>query len=276
MTSYQYDILDGIGSLWRDALTELNIYHAVGSQKSLAQQVTDELQRLMLTGKLREGEKLPSERELCELFGVSRTVVRESIRILQTKGLLEVKPGIGSIVRSPSSSQVIEGLSLLIQSKANGADISLDAVCEVRSLLEVQIARMAAERATREDIEEIQRIIDDLESRVNLPAKFYERAVDFHRSLALATHNPLLVILFDAIQELVLGMRQTLVPEPIAPQAALRSFEQALEQVQAQNPEGAAQVIERHLYEIRQKFEAALFRLEGKYDGVVISQEVQV
>jgi GntR family transcriptional repressor for pyruvate dehydrogenase complex len=276
MTSYQYDISDGIGNLWRHALTDLNIYHPVGSYKSLAQKVTDELQRLMLTGKLKEGEKLPSERELCELFGVSRTVVREAIRILQTKGLLEVRPGIGSIVRSPSSSQVIEGLSLLIQSKANGADISLEAVCEVRSLLEVEIAKMAAERATHEDIQEIQKIVDDLETQVNLPAKFYERAVDFHRSLALATHNPLLVILFDAIQELVLGMRQTLVPEPIAPQAALRSFRHILEQVRTRNAEGAAQAIEQHLYQIRQKFEAALFRLEGKNDGVVITREVQV
>ena len=257
-------------------MNDLNVYHPVGSQRSLAEQVTDELQRLMLTGKLKEGEKLPSERELCELFGVSRTVVRESIRTLRTKGLVEVRPGIGSIVRSPSSNQVIEGLSLLIQSKANGAEISLEALCEVRLLLEVEIAKLAAERATPEDIEEIQKIVGDLETRVNLPAKFYERAVDFHRSLALATHNHLLVIIFDAIQELVLGMRQTLVPEPIAPQAAFRSFQQILEQVQARNPEGAAQAIEQHLYQIRQKFEAALFQLEGKYNGDFISREVQV
>ncbi len=250
-------------------MTDLNIYHPVGSQKTLAQQVTDEIQRLMLTGKLREGEKLPSERELCELFGVSRTVVREAIRILQTKGLVEVRPGIGSIVRSPSSNQVIEGLSLLIQAKANGAEISLVALCEVRSLLEVEIIKLAAERATPEDIEEIQKIVDDLETLLNLPARFYERAVDFHRSLALATHNLLLVIIFDAIQELVLGMRQTLVPEPIAPQAALRSFRQILEHIQARNPGGAAQAIEQHLYEIRQKFEAALSRLEVENEHVV-------
>jgi DNA-binding FadR family transcriptional regulator len=131
-------------------------------------------------------------------------------------------------------------------------------------------------RATPEDIEEIQRIIDDLETRASLPAKFYERAVDFHRSLALATHNQLLVILFDAIQELVLGMRQTLVPEPIAPHAALRSFRQILEHVQARNPEDAAQAIEQHLYEIRHKFEAALSRLEGESNGVVKPREVRV
>lgn len=250
-------------------MADLNVYHPVGSQKTLAQQVTDEIQRLMLTGKLKEGEKLPSERELCELFGVSRTVVRESIRVLQTKGLVEVRPGIGSIVRSPSSNQIIEGLSLLIQAKANGAEISLVALCEVRLLLEVDISKMAAERATPEDIEEIQKIVDDLETLLNLPARFYERAVDFHRSLALATHNLLLVIIFDAIQELVLGMRQTLVPEPIAPQAALRSFRQILAHVQSGNPGGAGEAIEQHLKAIRQNFEAALSRLETENEPVL-------
>ncbi len=133
----------------------------------------------------------------------------------------------------------------------------------------MEIIKLAAERATPEDIEEIQKIVDDLETLLNLPARFYERAVDFHRSLALATHNLLLVIIFDAIQELVLGMRQTLVPEPIAPQAALRSFRQILEHIQARNPGGAAQAIEQHLYEIRQKFEAALSRLEVENEHVV-------
>lgn len=261
---------------WRQVLNDLSVYHPVGSHRSLAEQVTDELQRLVLTGKLKEGEKLPSERELCELFGVSRTVVREAIRVLQTKGLVEVRPGIGSIVRSPSSNQIIEGLSLLIQAKANGAEISLVALCEVRSLLEVEISKMAAERATIEDIEEIQKIVDDLETFVNIPARFYERAVDFHRSLALATHNLLLVIIFDAIQELVLGMRQTLVPEPVAPQAALRCFRQILEHVQARNSDGAAQGIEQHLQEIRKKFEAALATHESEGSGVEILRGAQM
>jgi GntR family transcriptional repressor for pyruvate dehydrogenase complex len=266
MTSYQHDISDGISSFWRHALADLNIYHPVGSQKSLAQQVTDEIQRLMLTGKLKEDEKLPPERELCELFGVSRTVVREAIRILQTKGLLEVRPGIGSIVRSPNSNQVIEGLSLLIQSKANGVDISLSALLEARSCLEVEITKMAAERATSEDIQEIQRIIDDLETLVDLPAKFYERAVDFHRSLALASHNPVLVIIFDAVQELVVGMRQALVPEPVDPREGLRHFQQVLEHLRAQDPEGAAEALQQHIEVIWQRFETALSKLEGESD----------
>jgi DNA-binding FadR family transcriptional regulator len=88
--------------------------------------------------------------------------------------------------------------------------------------------------------------------------------------VALATHNPLLVIIFDAIQELVIGMRQTLVPEPVAPQAGLGSFRQILEHVQSRNPEGAAQAIQQHLYEIRHKFEAALSRLEVESERIEI------
>ncbi|MEW5961494.1 MAG: FadR/GntR family transcriptional regulator, partial [Chloroflexota bacterium] len=214
--------------------------------------------------------KLPSERELAESFGVSRNVVREAIRILQTRGLLEVKQGIGSIVRFPGANHVIKGLSLLIRSKANGLEISLTALLEVRMFLETDITMLAARRATAEDIEALQRVVTDLETLVNLPTQFLERAVDFHRTLAVATHNPLLLVLFDSIQEMVYGMRQTLVPEPIAPGEALKTFEQVLKHVQARNPEAAIAAMQQHLIEIQHKFEHVLaeFRLEN--DRLVI------
>jgi GntR family transcriptional repressor for pyruvate dehydrogenase complex len=236
----------------------LKIKQPLGPQKSLGEQVTDEIQRLMLTGKLKEGEKLPSERELCELFGVSRTVIREAIRILQTKGLVEVRPGIGSIARSPSSNQVIEGLSLLIQTKANGAEVSLIDLYEARLVLEIEITKLAVKRATLEDIQGMQRVIHELETLVRLPAQFYERAVDFHRVLALAAHNSLLLIVFDAIQELVVGMRQELVPEPIAPEEALSAFTQIAEHVQERDSRLAVEAVRQHLHEINQRLEAAL------------------
>jgi GntR family transcriptional repressor for pyruvate dehydrogenase complex len=257
-------------------VADLKIYHPLGSQKSLAEQVTDEIERLMLIGRLKEGEKLPSERELGELFGVSRTVVREAIRSLRTKGLLEVRPGIGSIVRGPSSNQVIEGLSLLIRAKANDAEVSLAALCEVRALLGVEIAKMAAERATAEDTEEIQRVINELETLVNLPPKFYEKSLHFHRSLALATHNPLLVVIFDAIQDLVLSMRQALVPEPIDPKEGLRAHQEIFEHIRDGNPGGAAEAMRQHLREIWHKFEAALARHEGEGSGAEILREAQI
>lgn len=247
-----------------------SIYRSVGPEKSLAEKVIDELERLILTGKLKEGEKLPSERELSVSFEVSRTVVREAIRVLQTRGLLQVRPGIGSIVRRPTANQVVAGLSQLIRAKANGIEVSLASLHEVRTLLETDIIRLAAQRANVEDIEELQRAITDLEALVKFPVKFLEQAIDFHRTLALATHNPLLVVLFDSIQEIMYGMRQTLVPEPITPSRALKTFRQILRHIQEGEPEEAAEAIQKHLFEVWQEFERALSKLEIESDELII------
>jgi DNA-binding FadR family transcriptional regulator len=75
------------------------------------------------------------------------------------------------------------------------------------------------------------------------------------------------VILFDAIQEMVVGMRQTLVPEPTSPAEALNTFRQILEHVKVQNAEGAMETIQRHLAEIWQRFEVALSKLENESDS---------
>jgi len=243
-------------------MEDLVLYRPIGSERSLADTVTDELERLILSGKLKEGEKLPSERELAESFGVSRTVVREGIRILQTRGLLQVRPGIGSIVRSPTSDQVIGGISRLIRAKADGVEVSLVSLHEVRTLLEIDITKMAVERATAEDIEGMRRVLSELETLINLPLKFLEKAVEFHRTLAVATHNPLLVVLFDALQEIQYGMRQTLVPEPIEPGKALGAFRQILKGIETGNSANATEAIQQHLFEIWKQFEMALSKIE--------------
>ena len=244
-------------------MENLVLYRSIGSEKSLADRVTDELEQLILSGKLKEGEKLPPERELAESFGVSRTVVREGIRILQSRGLLQVRPGIGSIVRSPSSDQVIGGISRLIRAKADGIKVSLVSLHEVRTLLEIDITEMAVERATAEDIEAIRRVLEELETLINLPLKFLEKAVEFHRRLAIATHNPLLVVLFDALQEIQYGMRQTLVPEPIQPEKALNAFRQILKGVEAGDSASATDAIQQHLFEIWKQFEISLSKIEA-------------
>jgi len=246
------------------------MYHSLGADKSLAEQVTDELERLILSGKLKEGEKLPSERELAESYRVSRTVVREAIRILQTRGLLEVRQGIGSIVRLPGTTEISKGLSLLIQSKANGLEISMVALLEVRMLLETDITTLAAGRATVDDLKALQQVLTNLETLVNLPAQFLERAVDFHRTLAVATHNPLLLVLFDSVQEMVYGLRQTLLPQPIAPRVALQTFQHVLEHIQAGKPAAAVAAMQQHLTEIQQNFEAVLTQMGLESDRIMM------
>jgi GntR family transcriptional repressor for pyruvate dehydrogenase complex len=128
-----------------------NIFHTLGSKERLVDRVVNEIQNLIVDNKLKPGFKLPPERELAEQIGVSRTVVREAVRILGTKGLLETKHGIGTVVRELNGDQISEHLNIMLQTKG----IALDNLYHVRQILEVEIARVAATQATEASIQKL-------------------------------------------------------------------------------------------------------------------------
>ena len=122
------------------------VFRAVNSPERLVHKVVDQIEKLIAAGVLVPSMRLPSEREFGEQLGVSRTVVREAVHILVTKGLLESRQGIGTIVREVTQDQVTETFSWYLQStKATAEHLH-----EVRSILEVEIARLAASQASEE------------------------------------------------------------------------------------------------------------------------------
>jgi len=177
-------------------------YQIVGSKDGLVTRVMNQLEELILTKKILPNTKLPPQRELAEQLGVSRTVVREAVRILVTKGLLETQHGVGTIVKHLTSEQLTEPLSLLI--RANGENtISLPHIQQVRSILEIEIAGLAAKMATKEDIDSLFKIWDRMKSANSNFDVLIECDLDFHRFLGKMTGNPLLVILLDSIRDLL-------------------------------------------------------------------------
>jgi DNA-binding FadR family transcriptional regulator len=96
------------------------LYQPLGRPGRLSDRVADEIQGLVVDRRWDSGDRLPAERELGEAFAVSRTVIREAIRTLAAKGLVEVRPGGGAIVRRPSSGTVSDALSLVLRSTPDG------------------------------------------------------------------------------------------------------------------------------------------------------------
>jgi len=119
--------------------------------------VVAQLEEAILDGRLQPGEKLPSERELKETFQVGRGAVREALRVLEQKGLLEIRLGAhgGAIVTPPSGEPMLESLSLLVQRK----EIPFEDIEEFRSTVEGRIASLAAQRRTTEDIDRLKEIL---------------------------------------------------------------------------------------------------------------------
>ena len=173
------------------------VFEAIGREPRLSDKVAATIRDTILSGRLRSGDLLPSERELGEQFGVSRTVIREAIRALEANGLLEVRPGSGMRVAAVDSSAVRESIRRVV----HASERSHASVAEVRAVLEIVAARLAAERATAEDITRLELAVDQLARSLDDAEKAALADLEFRRAVAAATHNELLVDLLDCLRE---------------------------------------------------------------------------
>jgi GntR family transcriptional repressor for pyruvate dehydrogenase complex len=157
-------------------------YSPVIRQIKLPVQIAEQIQGLILARRLKVGDRLPPERDLCEQFKVSRTVVREAIRILDAKGLLTSQGGSGTYVRAIQSSDVVDSLDMYIATQS--PSMPYGELMEVRRVLEVQITALAAERATEETISELEHLLSDMIASQADPDTFAKTDLEFHMALA--------------------------------------------------------------------------------------------
>ncbi|WP_378953924.1 FadR/GntR family transcriptional regulator [Pelosinus sp. sgz500959] len=167
--------------------------------KKIYEEVIEQVKKLIIDGKLQPGDKLLSERELAEKLGVSRASIREAFSALEMMGILTIRPGEGSFVRQVSYEGMFEPLSFLLQ-------VDIDNVMqllEVRKILEVEIATLAATRATPEDIELIRHALNNMVDEVNVGEIGDIADAEFHFAVVKAAHNPILMTLINTISELM-------------------------------------------------------------------------
>lgn len=223
------------------------------SKQRLVDRVVADIQDLIVQGKLPVGARLPPERELAQLFGVSRTVIREAVRILVTKGLLESKHGIGTMVRQGTRDQLVEPLGWLLQRN----DATLDDLHEVRTILEVEIAAEAARRATPEDIAQLEQVIEHAALVRADPAAFAATDAEFHQLLANILHNTLLSVLLDSIRALMAEIRLKVSRNSEFDTIVLADHAAILAAIRARNPMDARAAMQDHLVHAR-AFQRAL------------------
>ena len=163
------------------------------------EEVFSQIRELIKDGRFKARDQLPSERELAETFKVSRTSVREALRALESQGMIVSRTGMGNfVVDMPVESLVGPLARMLIDEKKALAD-----VFEMRKLIEPHIAALAAERATRNDVAQLKRIVAKQIEAVSRGTTGVEADAEFHFTIGRATRN-------QALQKLVSGLMELL------------------------------------------------------------------
>ncbi len=226
-------------------MSDLELLRAVGNSEQLVDQVTKQIEDLIVNGQFEPETIMPSQTELAVQLKVSRTVIREAIRILSAKGLVESKRGVGTRVQRVTRQQVVEPLELLLRTSRGG--LCFEDLHIVRTILEVEIAAIAASKASETDIEKLKGIMSGMESAIDEPTIFAERDATFHLALAEATHNPLLAILSDSVRQLLEEYLLLVTPHLDLREQALPYHYRILEHVASHNIQEARLAMEAHL-----------------------------
>jgi GntR family transcriptional repressor for pyruvate dehydrogenase complex len=225
-------------------MNEKSMFESVAPRGRLADYVADQIETLIVEGHLEPGTKLPSEAELCKQFNVSRTVIREAVNSLVTKGLVETRQGVGTTVRPFSRDIIVSSLSRFVQAQDGG--VLIEELHQVRAILELAIARLAALHATDADIAALEEIYHEMNSLQHDHKAFAAKDADFHRMLASATHNRLLVLLLDSIRDLMQEYILSTLPHVDIGGQVMPDHRRILDRVVAHDPEGARRAMWEH------------------------------
>jgi len=221
----------------------------------LYEQIVDQIEEAILKGELQPGDKLPAERELAEQFGVSRTAIREAIKALTQKGLVEAYPGRGTFVINSTPQAVRHSLDLLV--KFDGSEGTRSLV-EVREIFEPEIAALAASRAKQEHIKVMQDAVELMDASLEDIDAFIEADLDFHLALAEGTGNVLIPTLTDTLVVLLREQRKRIALVKGGMVRAQKHHKKILEAILKRDAQTAREAMRAHLEQIRLDSEASL------------------
>lgn len=215
----------------------------------LYEQIVQQIEHSILKGDLKEGDQLPAERELAHQFGVSRTAVREAVKTLREKGLVEAYPGRGTFITNGTSHSFKQTLDRMMRGDPSEGTANLT---EVREILEPEIAALAAQRADEEMLSAMREAISVMDGARNDADAFIEGDLDFHLALAEAAANPLILSLIDSIVGLLREQRMRTYFVNGGPERGQYHHKRILEAIEHRDPQGAREAMRAHLRQVRE------------------------
>lgn len=226
--------------------TPSGAFSTVAREPSLVEKVATELSEAIITNRLVRGTRLPSERDLGDQFGVSRTVIREAVRSLAARGLVSVTSGRGVEVVGVDAKAVVDSLRLFLRGTES---FDVQQIIEIRGAVEVATAGLAALRANPDDIANLVDLCDRHEAFLAEGDYASASRVDFefHRALVSASGNDLFLVMLDSVGDMLREVRDRAYPKPGVGETGLREHREILEFVRSGDDAGARDAMTRHL-----------------------------
>ncbi|MCM3714698.1 FadR family transcriptional regulator [Alkalihalobacillus oceani] len=220
---------------------------------NLGDDVILQLKDLIVKGKLKIGDKLPNERELCTLLGVSRSSLREGLKVLAQQGLI-TRITSGTYVTAEFS-KVIED-SLTMQILLNEA--TFDEVQETRLALEKELTALAAQRRTDEDLQAMEEQLATLREAVEQNDKrlFVKADMEFHQMIAKAARNSVLMYVYNTISHLIFKVQKQVAYDSTVLAASHDYHQQIYQLLVAKEDELAQKTMESHLVDVQKRLQS--------------------
>ena len=217
-------------------------------KRLLYEHIVEQIESQILSGKLRNGDQLPNERELAQKFGVSRTAVREAVQTLREKGLVSSHQGRGTFITDNTARSMRHSLGFAMKIGASNGSENLT---QVREILEPEIAALAAKRANADDIIAMHDAIKAMDAALDDADAFIEADLSFHLALARATHNALVPTLLDPIVDLLRDNRKRIFKIMGAPKRGQLYHKRVLDAIVKRHSNAARLAMHAHLKQVR-------------------------
>ena len=215
--------------------------------------VADRLVEQIADGRLKPGDPIPAERLLAETFSVGRSSIREALRMLESRGLI-AGAGHGAFMVAEHGNPLNVSLALLVEMR----DGDLRELFEVRKVLEVEMAGLAAERRTEEDVERMRAAIEAMDLGIGSAERYIAGDLEFHQAVVAATGNRIARSMMEAIRDVMRRGLLSIYRIPGSPERSMEQHRQILEAVVAGRPDEARERVRDHLLRVEGEFETAV------------------
>jgi GntR family transcriptional repressor for pyruvate dehydrogenase complex len=222
----------------------------VARKSTITQKIIDQIRTAILEGRLKPGDKLPSEKDMVEQFQVSKQTLRESLRALEHMGLIDVRNGIGG------GAFVVEvDIEVIKGSLANFLyfkDLTIENLSELRKLIEPYAAKVAAQTISKKELKNLKKLNDTARENLNQDniTDVSRDEINFHRFIAEQTQNPLMILILDFIESLLEDFKNVLKPDTQFISSVLDSHEQIYQAISDKDPEKAAEEMLKHVTDV--------------------------